>query len=125
MRPLLLERRCLNPGKVAAFLFVLCYLGVSSLHNCSVAQQNPSSQSKREIVSRIEPVYPEIARRVQLKGSVRLQVKVAAAGNVTSVQVLGGPPIFAKASVQAIEKWRWERASGDTEELVQLTFKNP
>jgi hypothetical protein len=49
-------------------------------------------------------------------------VKVAADGSITSTEVLGGNPVFVKAALGAIEKWRWARASGETAEVVRLAF---
>ena len=91
----------------------------------SIAQEQLPAPSQRQIIKKTEPVYPSIALRARLKGSVRLQVKVTADGRPASIQVLGGNPLFAKAGVEAAEKWRWARAAGDTEELIHLTFDCP
>jgi TonB family protein len=97
---------------------------VGPFHLDTVAQLN-QAQGNREIVRRSEPAYPLIACRARLTGKVRLRVKVAADGGVASIVVLGGNPFFVKAGLEAAAKWRWKRATGDTEEFVLLTFENP
>jgi TonB family protein len=102
---------------------IVCVSGINFPN--AIAQQNPQLESKREILKKIEPLYPEVAQRVGLKGDVRLQVKVSAASSITSIQVLGGSPVFVTTAVEAVKKWRWKRASGTTEEVVLIMFGNP
>jgi TonB family protein len=123
--PLLRSKSFPRLRPIVIFALGVCGLGMSFFHDDAVAQQNQPARREREIVSRVEPIYPEIARHVRLKGGVRLQVQVAADGSVASIQVLGGNPLFVKAGVEAIGKWRWAKASDNTEELVRLTFENP
>jgi TonB family protein len=108
---------------VAIFVLLACVFGASSFH--AVAEQNDRVQVARQIVSKVKPVYPEIARHAKLQGNVRLRVIVGADGSVASVRVVGGSAALVKAAEEATKKWRWERAPGNTEELVQLTFENP
>ena len=119
---LLRSRHFQNLRPIVISALIVCNLGMGPFHADAVAQPIQHAQSKRQIVRRAEPDYPELARRAKLRGNVRLQVKVGADGSVASVQALGGNPIFIKAGMEAIKQWRWERASGDTEESVQLTF---
>lgn len=89
------------------------------LPNASQAQQ---SEAKRKVTSRFVPTYPELARRMQLRGVVKIQALVAANGKVKSTEVLGGSPLLVKAGVDAIEKWKWEPAAQDSKELIELNF---
>ena len=64
--------------------------------------------SVRKIKSQVQPDIPEIARRMHLKGTVRLEVEVAADGKVTSTRALGGHPLLIESAEQAVRKWRYE-----------------
>jgi TonB family protein len=86
----------------------------------SLAQDQ--SEGKRAIVERVAPVYPDLARRAQIHGTVRVGVVVAPSGKVKFTQVIGGNPLLAKAAVDAIEKWKWVPAAQETKELVELNF---
>ena len=89
----------------------------------SLAQQQ-QGESGRKVVNRIAPVYPALARTMDLKGLVRVQALVATTGTVKSVEVKGGNPVLAQAAVGAIRKWKWEPASHETTEPVEVRF-NP
>ncbi len=88
--------------------------------NVSTAQDQPDV--KRKIVSQVLPLYPELARKMNLTGTVKVLVTVAPAGKVKDTQILGGSPVLAKAAVEALYKWRWVVASQETKEIIQLDF---
>ncbi len=85
----------------------------------SLAQEQPEA---RKIVSRVIPEYPELARKMQMTGTVRVEASVAPNGKVKFTQVRGGSPVLVKAAVDAIEKWRWAPAAQETKELIELNF---
>jgi TonB family protein len=87
------------------------------------AQQN-SSESTRRVTNRVVPTYPELARTMNAKGSVRLEVVVAPNGTVKSVKVIGGHPVLVQAAERAVQKWKWERAGHESNEAIELRF-NP
>jgi TonB family protein len=87
----------------------------------SVAQQE-QSESKRKVVNRIVPAYPELARRMNVRGTVKLEALVATNGNVKSLQVKGGHPLLTEAAQTAIMKWRWEPSSHETREPIEFRF---
>jgi len=59
----------------------------------------------RALVHRVQPVYPEIAQRLSLKGLVMVRAEVAADGHVRSVTVLSGNAILAQAAIRAVREW--------------------
>src|SRR5579871_2383727 len=77
----------------------------------------------RNISRHVEPVLPDIARKMHLEGTVRLQVLVAAAGKVTAVKALGGHPILITAATNAVKEWLFEPDSQETTVVVSFTFK--
>jgi len=84
--------------------------------------QEEQPEGKRAIVNRVVPIYPDLARRAQIHGTVRVGVVVAPSGKAKFTQVIGGNPLLAKAAVDAIEKWKWAPAAQETKELVELNF---
>ena len=109
----------MRPFFVAAF--VILFLGVTFFSPAfSLAQDQP--EGKRAIVDRVVPVYPDLARRAQIRGTVRVGVVVTPSGKAKFTQVIGGNPLLAKAAVDAIEKWKWAPAAQETKELVELNF---
>jgi len=90
----------------------------------AVAGAQQDSEMIRKVTSRVVPAYPELARTMNVKGAVRLEVVVAPNGTAKSVKVIGGHPVLAQAAERAVQKWKWERVAHDTNEPIELRF-NP
>lgn len=57
---------------------------------------------------KIDPVYPSEARVQRVEGAVMLDALVGEDGNVREVTVTSGPPVLAKAAIQAVRQWRYQ-----------------
>jgi TonB family protein len=79
----------------------------------------------RKVKTKVQPTYPELAKRMSISGVVKLQVVVAVNGAVKSTKVLGGHPLLATAATDAIKKWRFEAGSEETTGLVEFRFSPP
>lgn len=64
-----------------------------------------------ELLYRVEPIYPDPARRERVDGFVLLQAIVNQKGNVVDVKVLQAPPAkygFAEKAIEAVTQWRFK-----------------
>jgi len=86
------------------------------------AQSTPDQPAARKILSRVAPAYPEVARRMNIQGIVKIAAEVRANGSVKSTRVLGGSPLLAQAASDAVTKWKFAPAQDETTEVVQITF---
>ena len=88
--------------------------------------QNASAQtsSERKVASRVAPSYPELAKKMHIRGVVRVEAVVKANGTVKSTRVLGGNPVLVDAAIEAVGKWKFEPGQSETTEIVQLTFES-
>jgi TonB family protein len=77
----------------------------------------------RKVKSKISPTYPDIARRMNISGTVKLVVVVAPNGAVKSTKVLGGHPLLVSAAEDAVKKWKFEPAAAEDSGVVEFTFK--
>ncbi|MGH9363883.1 MAG: TonB family protein [Thermoanaerobaculia bacterium] len=65
------------------------------------------------LLSKVDPRYPEEARRAGVEGTVVLDVTVDAGGDVTDVDVLRGLPLgVSEAAVEAVRHWKYRPAQG-------------
>ena len=99
-----------------AALFATLLTGTSKAQNLG--------HEERKVVSRIAPHYPELAKRMLVAGVVKLEVVVRANGRVKSTKALGGSPVLIQAATDAVEKWKFEVASHETAEVVQVVFES-
>jgi TonB family protein len=74
--------------------------GVKTLY--ILGKENDGS---RKLVTRVDPVYPATLQANHIGGIVRLEIVIAANGDVESVQVLGGNPILGESASIAVRKW--------------------
>jgi TonB family protein len=76
------------------------------------------------IVRKVQPQYPALAQKMGIKGSVKLEVVVEPDGRVKSISAKGGHPLLVEAAQGAIRQWRWQPASHESLESVEVRF-NP
>ena len=63
------------------------------------------------LLVKVEPSYPQVARRAGLGGHVTLRAVIAEDGSVEAVAVFGSTnPLFDEAAVDAVSKWRYRPA---------------
>jgi len=86
----------------------------------SLAQQEETEG--RRLINRVQPQYPEVARNINLSGTVKAEAVVAANGAVKSIEVKGGNPVLVRAAQNAIYKWKWAPATHETREPIEVKF---
>jgi len=86
--------------------------------------QTPSSASpaERKVTSRVDPVYPDLAKKMHIHGVVRIEAIVRTNGVVKSTRVLGGNPVLVDAALDAVAKWKFEPSQNETTQVVQVSF---
>jgi TonB family protein len=80
------------------------------------------NSSQRKLITRVEPEYPETLKRLNIGGTVRVQVTIAAKGNVENVELLGGNPILAEAAIAAVRQWVYTPSHSETTAEVTIPF---
>jgi TonB family protein len=74
----------------------------------SVATEVPAEVIERFITHKIEPSYPETARRAHIEGVVVLSVLIGTDGTVLDVRATSGPDEVAPAAIDAVKWWRFQ-----------------
>lgn len=75
------------------------------------------AQENRKLIKKAEPVYPELARKMNLTGTVKVEINVAPDGSVTQVHILGGNPVLAEAVEDAVKHWKYASGPAETKRL--------
>lgn len=102
-------------------LFAVILLGGGTL---PMHGQQSAPETARAVVRKVVPVYPDVAKRINLAGTVKLLVTVAPNGTVKAIQPMGGSPILVQAAQEAVYRWQFATASSETKESIELRF-NP
>jgi TonB family protein len=68
-----------------------------------------------KINMRVDPVYPELAKRARVSGKVILIFSIDEDGNVLDVRVSSGHPFLNDAAINAVKRWKFSPTllSGD------------
>lgn len=59
------------------------------------------------LVLRVQPAYPLLARQVRVQGLVVLRAVISRDGTIENLQVLSGHPMLVQAAVDAVRQWRY------------------
>jgi TonB family protein len=60
------------------------------------------------LLQRVEPQYPEEARRQRIQGAVVLEVRIGRDGGIEEVKLVSGQPLLANAAMAAVKQWRFK-----------------
>lgn len=105
-----------------AVLAVAAAIGVKTLYAQEAKSEAPI-ENTRHTKSKVQPTYPELARRMNITGTVKVQVVVSPNGTVKDAKALGGHPVLVNAALDAVRKWRFEPAAIESSGLVDIKFE--
>jgi TonB family protein len=89
---------------------------------CFSAVPGIVAETGRGVKTKTVPVYPELARKMNISGTVKLQLIVEPGGEVKTVKPLGGHPLLIDSAVNAVKEWKYVPAGDETVELVSIVF---
>jgi len=76
--------------------------------------------------NRVEPVYPIIAQKSRVQGTVTLRAIIATNGSIANLQLVEGHPFLVSAAIDAVRQWRYRpyMLSGVPVEVETTIFVN-
>jgi TonB family protein len=86
------------------------------------AIQVDGSAMDRQLVTRVEPIYPSQAKSQHIQGDVRLQVRVSQDGTVQDVNLVSGPPQLVGAAIAAVKQWKYQPTMSSGHPVAVLTI---
>jgi TonB family protein len=108
----------------AAVLAALTLAMVGSPHGAGAQQaQQQNEEMVRRAKNKVQPAYPELAHRMNISGTVKIEVVVAPNGTVKDARVVGGHPVLANAALDAAKKWRFEPAPTESTGVIDFKFE--
>jgi periplasmic protein TonB len=66
-----------------------------------------SRMSEGDLVHKIVPMYPPLARNARIQGTVVLQAMISKQGTIENLRLLSGHPLLAPAAIEAVRQWRY------------------
>jgi TonB family protein len=101
-------------------------LSAASLFSAAVAlpQSAITDEGRRKTKTRVSPAYPDLARRMNVAGKVKIEVVITPDGHVRSTRVVGGHPLLVQTCQDAVKEWKFTPASEETTQVVEFEFKS-
>jgi len=66
-----------------------------------------SHWAEGNIIYRVQPSYPPIARLARVQGTVELRAIISKAGTIENLVVFRGHPMLVKSAIEAVRQWRY------------------
>jgi TonB family protein len=66
------------------------------------------SPGSAQVVSRVDPSYPLLAKQMKVQGAVILEALISKTGSIQDIQVLSGPAILSEAAREAVKQWHFK-----------------
>jgi periplasmic protein TonB len=63
--------------------------------------------SEGDLIHKILPTYPPLARSARIQGTVVLQAMISKLGTIENLRFLSGHPMLAPAAIEAVRQWRY------------------
>lgn len=82
----------------------------------------PSYAAIRKVERRVQPIYPELAKRMHIEGTVRVSATISSDGTVTDAHAISGNKMLAPAAENAIKRWKFAPGDGVSTENIDIDF---
>ncbi len=86
-----------------------------------------SGVAEGNLVHRVEPQYPQMAKVAHIQGDVMLAATISKSGIIENLHLISGHPILAQAAMDAVKQWKYKPylLNGEPVEVettVKVTF---
>jgi protein TonB len=106
----------------------IAWVGMGVMTANSVAAEAtriPQPTALSNVVTRVNPAYPYVAKQLRLAGDVEVDVVIGEEGSVEDAKVIKGNAVFTATTVDAVKKWKFKPIEVDgkaSRVLTTLTF---
>ncbi len=116
-------------------LRVLAAFALAASLTLAAMAQEPAKQlrvggdvQQAKLLRNTAPVYPVLAKRGRIEGTVKLQAIIGKSGEVEKIETLSGHPVLSQAATEAVKTWRYRPTllNGEPVEVItviEVVFK--
>ena len=72
-----------------------------------IAPVRVSHMSEGNLVHKVLPAYPPLARSARIQGQVLLQAVISKEGVIENLRLIAGHPMLVPAAIEAVRQWRY------------------
>jgi TonB family protein len=108
--------------KMAKRSLELLLLVISIMSMASSVSLMAQNGEHRIVKKERRPQYPDVARKMNIRGTVKIEVTISPEGKVKGSRVVGGHPMLAEAALQAAAQWEFESGPKATSQVIEFRF---
>lgn len=97
----------------------------------TVSHFRTSTILEGNLIRKVQPVYPPLARAARIQGPVVLFAMISKAGTIDNLRLVSGHPMLSPAAIEAVSQWRYrpyilngEPIEVETQITVNFTLAN-
>jgi TonB family protein len=98
----------MQPGTAAAEQTTSAQSQGSGPGGSNSSAQIQFSPGSAQVVSRVNPSYPLLAKQMKVQGAVILEALISKTGSIQDIHVLSGPAILSEAAREAVKQWHFK-----------------
>jgi protein TonB len=101
--------------------FAVCATALSLMADVRIG----TADAIKAATSKVQPLYPPVARQMKIAGHVEIEAIVETDGSVASAKAVSGNPMLTQPAISAVEKWKFTpfTSNGEpTKAVVTLGF---
>jgi TonB family protein len=103
-------------------LFAASVITLAMVSSAALAQTAATDEAKRKVKSKTSPLYPELARRMNVSGKVKIEVIITPDGHVRSSRIIGGHPLLVQACQDSVKDWKFFPGPEETTQIIEFDF---
>ncbi|HXJ05420.1 MAG TPA: energy transducer TonB [Candidatus Acidoferrum sp.] len=109
--------------KQVIVVWLLAALGAGSVGAFALLGQVAEiPESRRKVRVLAKPQYPDLARKLNLSGVVKIEVTIGSDGKVKRTHIIGGNPVLATEAGRAAMQSEFEPGPKETTEIIEFKF---
>jgi TonB family protein len=101
---------------------LLCLVALFLVAACLDTIIVRAQSTDRKILKKVDVNYPDLLKKSNIGGTVKLKVLVKADGSVKSVEIVGGNPILADSAKNSVVQWKFASAAAESSVDVAIVF---
>ena len=108
---------------ISYVLAALCLAAAMAfLPSIVVPQENAPKENQPKLLKKVIPAYPEILKKMNVSGTVRVQATIAPDGSVKDVEARGGNAIFIDSVAAAVRSWKFVPGERQRTAEISVSF---
>jgi TonB family protein len=77
--------------------------------------------AEANLIKKIDPLYPDLAKKARVQGAVRFSVLISKEGKVEDMRLISGHPLLVNAAKDAVKQWEYKPFLLDNRPVQAIT----